>query len=662
MEVLRIGRRGVVVLLAYLVLWQLPAAHSQDGADKKPAWTPEACFKIKKVGDVQPSPDGKRVVYTITQTVLQATSASAQTHICVANADGTGAMLLTKGPSQPSSPQWSADGAWIAYLVDYNLYRVRPDGTGGEALTKGLAVTSFKWSPDGTALAFIEPTPALKTPPSAGLVVDADVFLGARPLHDRLCVVSTAKDANGQYTVRGLTGADSHAASYDWSPDSKHIAFTRTKSSPPTTSATFDLWLVNVASGDLRALTTTGEVRNPHFSPDGQWIACTVSDVPTTWTGTQRVQLIPSKGGTPKLLAPTFNDAPFLVGWSGDGCSIYYVESHRTAVQLFALPLEGKPVALSTGESVVGDVFLNATRTVVGFTMQTLQLPAEAFVSKVNAFHPVQITKVNDDLRKLPLAKTALVHWKSQDGREIEGLLTYPLGYAPGKRYPLLLLIHGGPPAVYSQTFLANPSMEPVATFAERGFAVLRCNPRGSTGYGAKFRQANHKDWGGGDFQDLMAGVDHVIALGLADEKKLGVLGYSYGAFLTAWTITHTKRFQAASVGAGISNLISFAGTTAVSSILPSYYGREFWNNLDLLQKHSPILYVNKVTTPTLIYHGDKDVICPIGQGYELYNALKQQGCVTQMVVYPGATHNPGSFRMLDIMTRNLAWMEKHVK
>jgi dipeptidyl aminopeptidase/acylaminoacyl peptidase len=662
-------RRGVVILLASLLLGQLPAARGQGGADRNPAWTPEACFTIKKVGDVQPSPDGKRVVYTVTETVLGDSSASEHTHVYVAHADGTGATPLTKGEGRPGSPQWSADGAWIAYLVNNSLCRVRPDGTGGETLTQNLVVTSFKWSPDGTALAFIETAPAPKKPPGVGLVVGEDIF-SWRPPHARLCLVSTSKDADGHYPVRRLTGDDSQPASFDWSPDSKHIALTRFKRSDPPTSATPDLWLVNVATGAPRTLTTPGAaVRDPHFSPDGRWIACTVSDGPPTWTGSRRVQLIPFKEGAPKLLAPTFDDAPALVGWSADGGKLYYVEAHRTAVRLFALPLEGKPVALSEGDSVVGDkadgwvrVHLNATRTMVGFTRQTPRRPPEAFVSKVDAFHPVQITRVNDDLRKLPLARTEVVRWKSQDGTSVEGLLTYPLGYAPGKRYPLLLLIHGGPNAVYSQTFLANPSGEPVATFAERGFAVLRCNPRGSTGYGVKFRQGNHKDWGGGDYQDLMAGVDHVIGLGVADDKRLGVLGYSYGGFLAAWAITHTQRFRAASVGAGITNLVSFAGTTAVTSILPSYYGGAFWDNRELLQKQSPVFHVQDVTTPTLIYHGDQDVIAPVGQGYELYNALKRQGCVTQMVVYPGATHNPGAFRTLDIMRRNLAWMDRYVK
>jgi dipeptidyl aminopeptidase/acylaminoacyl peptidase len=675
-------RRGCLLATAtILVVSSLSVG--QDSAPKTAAWTPEKCFKIKNVGNVQPSPDGKRVLYTITEAVFTADSASDRTQLFVADADadGAGATPLTKGESQPSSPQWSPDGAWIAYLSKNKLYRIRPDGADAEALTEDRVVISFKWSPDGAALAFTEAPPESKKSKGPGLVVDQDIFLGPGRPHNPVCVVAAAKDADGKYHVRRLTGADYHAISFDWSPDGKDIAFTGVnwKGQPPNrspdpagprNSMSADLWLVNVAAGKVRSLLQSGAaIRDPHFSPDGQWIACTVSDVPPTWTGGLRVHLIPRNGGAPKLLAPTLDESPALAGWSADGSRIYFVESHRTALRLCALPLDGNPVALSADHRIVGvkdavsgGVFVNAGRTVVGFPMQSLDRPPEAFVSKIDDFEPVQITKINDDLRKLPVTRTESIHWKSKDGSEIEGLLTYPHGYAAGKRYPLLLFIHGGPNAVYAQTFIAHPKTEPIAVFAERGFAVLRPNPRGSSGYGTKFRQANHRDWGGRDYDDVMAGVDHVIALGVADEKKLGVLGYSYGGFLTAWTIARTDRFRAASIGASLTNLASFAGTTAVVSILPSYYGLNFWDDRDLLEKHSPLLHLKNVTTPTFIYHGDKDVIAPIGQGYELYNALKRQGCPTEMVVYPSATHNPGAYRTLDIMRRNVAWMEKYAK
>jgi dipeptidyl aminopeptidase/acylaminoacyl peptidase len=201
-----------------------------------------------------------------------------------------------------------------------------------------------------------------------------------------------------------------------------------------------------------------------------------------------------------------------------------------------------------------------------------------------------------------------------------------------------------------------------VAAFAAKGYAVLRANPRGSSGYGQKFRYANYEDWGVGDFQDLMTGVDHVINLGVADAGRLGVMGWSYGGFMTSWTITQTKRFKAASVGAGVTNLMSFTGTADIPGFLPDYFHGEFWDNFDAYRNHSAMFKVKGVTTPTLIQHGERDERVPLSQGQELYNALKRQGCTTKMVIYPRTPHGIEEPRlMLDCMQRNLEWFDKYL-
>jgi dipeptidyl aminopeptidase/acylaminoacyl peptidase len=667
-------RLGGFVLLTFVFLLPVQA---QEG-DKITSWTPSASFSLNKIGHVQPSPDGKRVVYTVTAALAPKLAAIDETHIWVANSDGTGAMALTKGAKKHSDPHWSPDGQWIAYLKSGDLYRMKPDGSDSEVLTQEAVtkkgnqeqvVSALKWSPDGKAIAFTaRDTPKQKdfTSPKAPRVVDGDIA------NDRLCVVALTKGADGKYPITKLTGSDYHVGpgrvgtgSFDWSPDSKQIAFTKIKSSRPDDWPSADIWLATVASGTLSPLAATEAAEaNPLFSPDGKYVACTVSSVPVTWSRKIRVQVIPVKGEvkTPKVLAVTPDDEPTLMSWSEDGSKIFFTEKHRTAAHVFALPLDGPPVMLTKGDIVVGDINPNATRTMLGFTVQDTRTPQEAFVSKIDAFTPVQVSKLNVELAKLPIAKTEVVRWKGPGGMEIEGLLTYPANYEAGKRYPLLLNIHGGPTGVFSQTFLANPSPYPLATFADKGYAVLRPNPRGSGGYGATFRAANHKDWGVGDFKDLMAGVDHVIGLGIADEKRLGVMGWSYGGYMTSWTITQTKRFKAASVGAGVTNLVSFTGTTDINSFLPSHFGGEFWDNPGLYEKHSAMFHVKNVTTPTLIQHGDADDRVPISQGYELYNALKRQRCTCEMVVYPGAKHGLGSSHMLDAMQRNLAWMDKYVK
>ena len=241
--------------------------------------------------------------------------------------------------------------------------------------------------------------------------------------------------------------------------------------------------------------------------------------------------------------------------------------------------------------------------------------------------------------------------------------MTYPAGYETGKKYPLMLVIHGGPAGFYTESFIGNRNVYPIATYASKGWAVLRANPRGSSGYGKKFRFANHNDWGGGDYEDLMSGVDHVIALGVADPERMAVMGWSYGGYMTSWVITHTHRFKAAAVGAGVTNLWSFTGTSDIPGFLPDYFDGQPWENFAAYREHSPMNHVQGVTTPTLILHGEADVRVPTSQGYELYNALKQQGVEAEMVVYPRTPHGPREPKfVLDIARRHVEWVEQHLK
>jgi dipeptidyl aminopeptidase/acylaminoacyl peptidase len=266
------------------------------------------------------------------------------------------------------------------------------------------------------------------------------------------------------------------------------------------------------------------------------------------------------------------------------------------------------------------------------------------------------------DTKLPPLGRTEVVRWKSKDGKDIEGLLTYPVGYQAGQRVPLILNVHGGPAGVFTQAFIGGRGVYPLATFASRGFAILRPNPRGSSGYGADFRRANIQDWGFGDYQDLMAGVDRVVEMGVADADRLGVMGWSYGGFMTSWIVTQTKRFKAASAGAPVTNLMSFNGTADIPSFIPDYIGGQSWDAFDRYQKHSPMFNVKGVTTPTMIQHGDADVRVPISQGYEFYNALKQQGVPTRMLVLPRQPHGPTEPKMqLAAMKANLEWFEKYL-
>jgi dipeptidyl aminopeptidase/acylaminoacyl peptidase len=372
---------------------------------------------------------------------------------------------------------------------------------------------------------------------------------------------------------------------------------------------------------------------------------------------------MPAAGGEAKPLAGTFDRRPSLVGWTADGKRVLYQETRGTIGRLSALPADGgAPVDLDAGDRHAAYTRLNAGRTVVGIVAQSSETAPEGYVAALDAFSPVQVTRANADLPKAPLGRTELIRWKSSDGLEIEGLLTYPVGYEKGRRCPLILNIHGGPAGVFTQTFSAARSVYPLASFAARGYAVLRPNPRGSSGYGKAFRHANRKDWGGGDFRDLMAGVDHAIALGIADAERLGVMGWSYGGFMTSWTITQTRRFKAACVGAAVTNLMSFNGTADIPSFVPNYFGAEFWDNLDLYKNHCAMFQVKGVTTPTLILHGENDVRVPVSQGYEFYNALKRQNVTVRMVTYPRQGHGITEPKfILDCARRQIEWFDRHI-
>jgi dipeptidyl aminopeptidase/acylaminoacyl peptidase len=439
-----------------------------------------------------------------------------------------------------------------------------------------------------------------------------------------------------------------------------------------------DVSVVEVASGAIRPVAATAAAEsNPAFSPDGGTIAYEGSDTPATWATTARIHVVPAKGGAARALAPTFDEQPDLLGWTADGTRVMVSEPRGTIRRLTALPVDGGAgTDITPADTTVETAALNASRTRIGFVSQAPDRAPEAYVADLPvaaaaktrgraaarpAWAPVQVSHVQD-LPPVPFGKTEVVSWKAPDGETIEGLLTYPVGYASGTRVPLLVIVHGGPTGVFVRSFTGGPSPYPVAGFASHGFAVLRCNVRGSSGYGRAFRYANYKDWGGGDYRDILAGVDALVALGVADPDRLGIMGWSYGGYMTSWVITQTKRFKAASVGAGVTNLMSFTGTADIPSFIPDYFGGEHWDAFDVWRAHSAMFNVKGVTTPTLIQHGEADRRVPVSQGYELYNALKRQGVTTKMVVYPRQPHGIQEPKLMrDAMTRNLEWFDRFV-
>jgi dipeptidyl aminopeptidase/acylaminoacyl peptidase len=655
--------KSLATAITFVVLFASTAA-------AQTAWEPELHLKLKAVGAPRVSPDGKRMVYTVNEAVMAPDKSEFVTQIWMANLDTKQSIQLTYGDKSSTNPKWSPDGNWIAFTSNRkdnrnNLYLLSMNGGEAEPLTDGKSsVANFNWSPDGRSIALTMSDPKTEEEEKNDKGKNDFRWVDENIKFARLYVLPIQKDANGKREPRKLTTVNYHVEDFDWSNDGSHIVFGHVKSPVANDWTSSDVSIIEVANGKVSVLANSPAAESgPLYSPDGKSIAVIASDNPPRWAQSAVIQIFAATGGQPKSLIGSFDGQPSVAGWSSDSKRIYFSEARGTGTQIYTLDVAANRIEeIKTTPAVIGAISLNRSGTTFGFVRQTSDTPADAFIASTSNFTPVQITQVNAEIKTPPVGRTEVITWKSKDGKDIEGLLTYPVGYQAGQRVPLILNIHGGPAGVFQQTFLGGRGAYPLATFSARGFAILRPNPRGSSGYGTEFRRANTRDWGFGDYQDLMTGVDRVIAMGVADPARLGVMGWSYGGFMTSWIVTQTQRFKAASAGAPVTNLMSFNGTADIPSFIPDYFGGQFWEVMDLYQKHSPMFNVKAVTTPTMIQHGEADVRVPISQGYEFYNALKVKGVPTRMLVLPRQPHGPNEPKMqLAAMKANLEWFEKHI-
>lgn len=634
------------------------------------AWTPELQIKTRTVGAPRVSPDGKRVVYTVNDAVMTPDRSEFVTQIWLAGTDGKENAQITFGEKSSSNPKWSPDGNWIAFMSNRkdnknNLYVLRLNGGEAEPLTDvKSAVTDFEWSPDGRWIAFMSADPKTEDEEKNDKAKNDFRWVDENLKMVRLNLIPVQKDANGKREVRKLTNENYNVTGFDWAPDGSRIAFSHTKTPGANDWTTSDISIVQVASGKATIFTNTPAAEfSALYSPDGKSIAILSSDNPPRWAQSGLIQIYSASGGQPKSLAASYDGQPNVAGWSADGKRIYFSEGKGTGTNIYVIDVAANKIdEIKTTPALYSAISLNRSGTMFSFVRQASDTPPEVFVAPVSNLAPIQISKANSDLKMPALGRTEVISWKSADGKDIEGLLTYPVGYRKGQKVPLILNVHGGPAGVFQTNFIGGRGVYPLATFAAHGFAILRPNPRGSSGYGTDFRRGNLKDWGGADYQDLMTGVDKVIAMGVADPERLGVMGWSYGGFMTSWIVTQTHRFKAASAGAPVTNLMSFNGTADIPAFVPDYFGGQFWDAMDLYQKHSAMFNVKGVKTPTMIQHGEADIRVPISQGYEFYNALKAQGVPTRMLVLPRQPHGPNEPKMqLSAMQANLEWFEKYI-
>jgi dipeptidyl aminopeptidase/acylaminoacyl peptidase len=623
-------------------------------------WTPAHSMKFKDVGAVRVSPDGKLAVWTERQAVMTEDKSEYRTHVHLGKSDGSWRVQLTRGEKSADNPAFSPDGQYVLFSSDRsgknNVYRIGVMGGEAEQITdwKGT-LAGFALSPDGKHLVFSGREEDKEAEKKTKSKLDFKI-VNDKPQNSTLWIVTIAGDLPAK--AEKLVDKEYHSTDFDWSPDSKKIAFVHRPRPDADMGRKADIAEVDVETKTVRELAGDAvSETSPRYSPDGRYLAL-VRGTAARGVDGSRLALLTRETGAVRALSPTPDDQPSLVGWTPDSRALIFAEQKDTKRGLYRMPVDGPAVEMPVGApGTLGfGTDPNAAGTHLGFTLETPEEPREAYVWAMSG-SPVRVSAANRDVARPPLGRTEVIQWKSKDGRTVDGLLTYPVGYTAGQKVPLLLNIHGGPSGVFGETFIGAAGLYPVASFAQKGIAVLRPNPRGSSGYGAKVRQMVIQDWGGRDFEDLMSGVDHVVAMGVAHPDKLAVMGWSYGGYMTAWTVTQTERFKAAAIGAGITNHVSMYGTQDIPSVYEDYFGGPPWEHRDVYRKSSPIEYIDRVKTPTLLLHGERDDRVPVTQAYEFHRALERRGVETKMIVYPRTPHGPREPKFLQhVAEQHLDW------
>ncbi|MBI2686142.1 MAG: S9 family peptidase [Acidobacteria bacterium] len=632
--------------------------------------------KFKDAADPRCSPDGKWIAYTLAS--VDPAADKRDTDIWMVSYDGKENIRVTTSPESETSPRWSPDGRYLAFLSG------RPgtgknkgtqiwllDRRGGEAqqITDTKArISGLEWAPDSKRVAVlvrdeeeeIQKLSDKDREKPRPIVIDrysfkrdgAGYLSGMKRTRIQLLDVASKK-------MELLTTADFDEGGPVWSPDGTRIAFTSNHAADWDKIPTSDVFVVDAKPGATPKKLTVfpGSDTSPVWSPDGKWIAYLQgSEHGLGEYNMTKLAVIGADGGVAKILTASLDRGVSRPDFTADGKALRFLVADDMSVYLAQVPVAGGAVErLTAGQRVIGAWDQAAACTAA--LVSSDNSPGDLYVLDGGSLR--KLTGHNDALlAELTLPVTEEVKFKSKDGNEAHGLLTKPLGYEAGKKYPLLLRIHGGPNAQDQHAFQLERQM-----FAASGYAVLNVNYRGSSGRGQQYTVSIAKDWGNKEVLDLLAGVDHVVASGVADPEKLGVGGWSYGGILTDYLVATTTRFKAATSGAGVAFPLAFYGHDQYIRQYDNEIGPPWKTGIEPWVKISyPFLHADRIKTPTLFLCGDKDFNVPLLGSEQMYQALRNVGVDTQLIIYPGENHGIAkpSFQR-DRMQRYLDWYKKYL-
>ncbi len=630
------------------------------GQEKKPMTFLDT-INLKRVSNPRLSPKGKQILFTITNADWEKNGTVS--HIWRIDTDGKGLVQMTNGKDGEGGGTWSPDGEIISFITKRNdqsqIYFL--NNSGGEAVEFSNhegGVLSHTWSPCGKKIYFAA-RDALSEEEEQKKEDKDDAFIfekNEKNTHIWSIDVQTK-------TEKKLTEGDFTVIGYQLSRDGTKILLSAAPTPNYDDVLNAEIWLLNLEDGEKTKI-TDNNIWEGRFSlsPDNTQILF-VADTNERFEHYYQdtLFLVPTAGGTPKLLLPDFKYEISQAFWSADGETIYFSANMGVHVEVFALDLASKKVKqLTEGKHVISGLDYIPKINRVAYSVNTPYNPTTFWTADMENFSPRMFYDPYPELAKYKLAKAEAIQWTSTDGQTVEGVLFYPVDYEKGKRYPLLAHTHGGPQSSDKLRFDSYAHAR-----AGRGYAILKPNYRGSTGYGNDVL----RDMVGHYFlhadDDVITGVKHCIKIGLADPERLGTLGWSAGGHMTNWLVTQTDIFKAASSGAGASNWISMYAQSDVRIYRTPWFLGDPWHldsPLKTYREHSPIFYIHQAKTPTLILYGENDRRVPLPQGYEMYRGLKANGVPSELVIFPRAEHGPRELRhILYKMNKEFQWLEKYI-